>query len=91
MAIWFILWPFGMHIFLWTFGTFYGYLVYFLTFCYICCTKKNLATLLPAGPHHSDWISYKTIRFIECVKETRCWIFILCILPPSILFRLDSP
>jgi hypothetical protein len=34
-ALWSILWPFGI---------FYGYLL-FILFWYICCNKKNLATL----------------------------------------------
>jgi hypothetical protein len=42
MSIWYILRPFGI---------FYGYLVYFLVIWYIfdvlvCCSKKNLATLV---------------------------------------------
>jgi hypothetical protein len=37
-AIWYILWPFRI---------IYGHLVYFFLFWYICCAKKNLATLHP--------------------------------------------
>jgi hypothetical protein len=36
-VIWYLLWPFG---------TFYGRLVYFPVL--VCCTKKNLATLVPS-------------------------------------------
>jgi hypothetical protein len=45
MEIWSILWPFGRHI-LCPFDIFYGYLVYFSRL--VCCTRKNLAALLPA-------------------------------------------
>jgi hypothetical protein len=46
---WYILWPFGL---------FYGHLIYFVDFIVIwyifpflvCCTKKNLATLIEARP-----------------------------------------
>jgi hypothetical protein len=45
MAIWYILWLFGIS---------YGYLVYFTAIWYIilvlvCCDKKNMATLVPTG------------------------------------------
>jgi hypothetical protein len=47
---WYIIRPFGpifvqpFGLFLWPFGIFYGYLIHFTIL--ICCTKKNLATLL---------------------------------------------
>jgi hypothetical protein len=55
MAVWYILWPFGIfcgrsvyfvavRYILWPFGIFYGYLVHFFHVL-VCCNKKNLATL----------------------------------------------
>jgi hypothetical protein len=50
MAIWSILLQFGM---------FYGYLVNFMVYSIfppvlVCCTKKNLATLVYIGPSQCD-------------------------------------
>jgi hypothetical protein len=59
MAIWYILWPFGI---------FYRHLVYFIAIWYIlwlfcifspvlvCCSKKNLATLLQIHLHTGRFI-----------------------------------
>jgi hypothetical protein len=48
MAIWNIFWPRGL---------LYAHLVYFNGVCYIlpvllCCTKKNLATLMYSGTYN---------------------------------------
>jgi hypothetical protein len=44
MAIWYILWPFGI---------FYGYLVFFPVL--VCCTKINQATLVATGRNNLFW------------------------------------
>jgi hypothetical protein len=69
-------WPFGLHIFghlvyftaIWyilrPFGIFYGYL---LQFCpvFLCCTKKNVATLLRTRRHES----FVQSRYVRMQKE----------------------
>jgi hypothetical protein len=62
---WYTLWPFGL---------LYGHLVYFVSFCYIlgsfgicsrfciCCTKKNLATLIQTK-------NVRTKKMAECLSS----------------------
>jgi hypothetical protein len=59
------------------FGQFYGYLVYFVVICYImwlsgiffavlvCCTKKNLATLVHIGTARGQGCQ---IFMVQCTK-----------------------
>jgi hypothetical protein len=49
MAIWSILWPFGLHI-LWPFGLFYGHLVYFVAIWYILWLFKTFSPIWYAVP-----------------------------------------
>jgi hypothetical protein len=55
MTNWYNMWSFGTFVVIWfilpSFGTFCGHLVYFVVIWYIppvlvCCSKKNLATLV---------------------------------------------
>jgi hypothetical protein len=70
-AVWFILW---------SFGTFYGYLVYFSVL--VCCTKKNLATLLssrcvavPSMPWRI-FLTHLVMSLQKQIKQIQCQLFL---------------
>jgi hypothetical protein len=76
MAIWYILWPFGIfygHLvyfmaiwyILWPLGIFYGHLVYFMAIWYI---------LWPFGIFYGHWVYFRVIwkkipGLVRCTKE----------------------
>jgi hypothetical protein len=72
-AIWYILWPFGafcghlgifcghLGIFCGHLGIFCGHLVYFSIL--VCCTKKNLATLLEVDLKEALGILHDSTKF----------------------------
>jgi hypothetical protein len=67
-----ILWILGI---IRIFGIFYGHLVYFAIICYffpvlVCCTKKNLATLLTANDSGETFQIH--LNLFSCGKTRVC-------------------
>jgi hypothetical protein len=65
MSIWYILQ---------TFAIFYGHLVYFLVIWYIfpilvCCSKKNLATLLASFSGENDSRTHEVANCLQCFNS----------------------